>query len=118
MFGDFHHTSKNGTERVAGRRHFVSNALIHNGIIIDHPKTKKVTTILKAVGYTFGVGGSGYLLYFNVGGWHASALWLILALFWLVQFLRACVKLYFEIQEKKIELREKEERYNNKDIFS
>lgn len=79
-------------------------------------KPKKLT-ILKVAGYSLGVTGSGWLLYFNVGGWKADVLWLVLAAFWFVQTLRACMKLWFEYREGQIELEEKRARYK-KDIFS
>jgi hypothetical protein len=74
-------------------------------------------TILKIVAYSLGLGGSGWLLYLQVGGWKANALWVLMGGFWLVQTLRACVKLYYEVKEKEIELAEKRRRYD-KDIFT
>jgi hypothetical protein len=74
-------------------------------------------TILKIIGNLLGVSGSGWLLYMGVGGWKADALWILMGSYWLVQTLRACVKLYYEVKEKEIELAEKRRRYD-KDIFT
>lgn len=105
------------SERLVGGRPSVSGSFGSYGIIIDHSKPKKVTTILKIVAYSLGLSGSGWLLYFRIGGWKADALWIILAGFWLVQMARACLKLYFEYKEGQIELAEKRDRYK-KDVFS
>lgn len=115
MFGNNNDNPRNGSERVVRRGHSVSGTFGNYSVTIDHSKPKKV--IYKIVAYAFGAGGSGYLLYFNVGGWHASVLWLAMAGFWVVQFLRACMKLYFEYKHEQIELKEKKARYN-KDIFT
>lgn len=99
---------------VHGRYPFLGN-VIDTYFIIDHSRPKKMTVakiIMNALGFT----GTGYLLYFQVGGWHANVLWIVMALYWAVQFARACVRLYFEIKEGQIELRAKARRYD-KDIF-
>jgi hypothetical protein len=82
-----------------------------------HNYQPKQMTVLKVVAYMLGVSGSGWFLYMRVGGWKADALWLTMAGFWLVQMLRACLKLYFEYKDGQIELQEKRARYN-KDIFT
>lgn len=88
------------------------------GYNIHNYKPKNGMTVVKVVAYMFGVGGSGVFFYLRVGGgWKADVLWLVLAGFWFVQTLRACVKLYFEYRNEKIESKEKESRYN-KDIFT
>lgn len=69
-------------------------------------------TLLKVIAYTLGISGTSWLLYFQVGGWKANIIWALVGLVWFVQLIRACVKLYFEIEEKKIELEEKRSRYN------
>lgn len=101
-------------ERKNGGEHRILNSAL--GYSIHNYQSKEVTT-LKIVAYILGFTGTGWLFLLNVGGWKASALWLIMGLWWIVQLLRACVKLYFEIQERKIELKEKAARYN-KDIFT
>lgn len=115
MFGDHDINHRNGSERRVRGRHFISGTFGNYSVSIDHPKPKKV--IYKIVAYSLGLSGSGYLLYFNVGGWHASVLWLIMGAFWFVQFLRACLKLYFEYKEGQIEMEAKRDRYK-KDIFT
>lgn len=106
----------NGHEREGNNR----NGFYHRvgGYSIHNYKPKNGMTVVKVVAYMFGVGGSGAFLYMRVGGgWKADVLWLVLAGFWFVQMLRACVKLYFEYRNEKIESKEKESRYN-KDIFT
>lgn len=86
------------------------------GYSIHNYQPKKMT-VLKIVAYMLGVSGSGWFLYFRVGGWQANTLWFCMGGFWLVQMLRACLKLYFEYKDGQIELQEKRARYN-KDIFT
>lgn len=116
MFGSNNNHSKNGTKRLVRSGHPISGSFDDYGIIIDHSKITKVT-ILKIIMYSFGISGSGYLLYFDVGGWHAKALWWVMGAFWIVQLARAIVKLIFEYKDQQLEHREKKARYN-KDIFT
>lgn len=102
------HERKNGSDH-----RFLNGALGHN---IHYYKPKEVTT-LKIVAYLLGFTGTGWLFLLNIGGWKAQLLWAIIGLWWIVQLARACVKLYFEIKERQIELLEKRDRYK-KDIFS
>lgn len=101
-------------EREAGR----INGFHHSvtGYSIYNYQPKKMI-YLKIVAYMLGLTGTGWLLYFRVGGWKADALWFAMAGFWAVQFLRACMKLWFEYKTEQIELEAKRERYK-RDIFS
>lgn len=116
MFGNNNNNPRNGSKRLVRSGHSVSGTFDTYHIAIDHPKLTKVI-ILKVALYAFGVGGSGYLLYFNVGGWHAQVLWWIMGAFWVVQVARAVVKLIFEYKDRQLEHQEKKARYN-KDIFT
>lgn len=116
MFGNNNNNTRNGSKRLVRSGHSVSGSFGNYHLPIDHSKFTKVI-ILKVLLYSFGIGGSGYLLYFNVGGWHAQALWYIMGAFWLVQLARAIVKLIFEYKDQQLEHQEKKARYN-KDIFS
>lgn len=73
-------------------------------------------TTLKVVAYLLGFTGTGWLFLLNVGGWKAQILWVIIGLWWIVQLIRACMKLYFEFKHEQIELEEKKARYH-KDVF-
>jgi hypothetical protein len=117
MFGNTNDNTRNGSKRLVRSGHSVSGSFGNYHLPIDHSKLTKVI-ILKALMYAAGATGSGYLLYFRVGGWKADGLWIIMGLFWFVQLLRACAKLYFEIKEGQIELQEKRARYNNKDFYT
>jgi hypothetical protein len=69
--------------------------------------------LLKLLLNGLGLTGSGYLLYFDVGGWKGNALWYVMIGYWAVGTIRALVKLYFEIKEGQIELEAKRSRYKN-----
>ena len=112
MFGNLNNNPRNGAKRLVRSGHPVSGSFDDYHISIDHSKHKKAMTTLKILGYTMGLGGSGWFLYMRVGGWKADALWIILAGYWLVQLARACLKLYFEYKDGQIELQEKRARYN------
>lgn len=105
---------KGGHERETRNRNGVHYRAL--GYSIYNYKSKEVTTF-KIVAYLLGFTGTGWLFLLNIGGWQARLLWAIIGLWWLVQLFRACVNLYFDVQERKIELKEKAARYN-KDIFS
>jgi hypothetical protein len=114
--GNNNNNNRHKSEYLVGRRHFVLGNVIDNYFTIDHSRPKKMT-VFKIIANALGLSGTGYLLYFRVGGWHANVLWIVMAAYWAVQFARACVKLYFEIKESQIELRAKARRYE-KDIFT
>lgn len=116
MFGNNNSDPRNGSERMVRSGHSLFGDVVDNYFTIDHSRPKKMT-IFKIIANGFGLTGTGYLLYFNVGGWHANVLWYVMAAFWTVQFARACLKLYFEFKEGQIELRAKARRYD-KDVFS
>lgn len=105
--------SEGGHERKNGGYHRILNGA--HGYNIHNYQSKEVTT-LKVVAYLLGFTGTGWLFLLNIGGWKASALWLIMGLWWIVQLFRACVKLYFEYKDQQLEHQEKKARYN-KDIF-
>lgn len=74
-------------------------------------------TALKILGYTLGFSGTGWLFYLNIGGWKGDIIWVLMGTWWIVQVFRAVMKLYWENVEKRIEMREKQARYD-KDIFT
>lgn len=72
-------------------------------------------TAILIIGYALGI-PSTVITIWNVTGWKANVLWVIVALFWLFKLARACMKAYQEYKEKEIELKNKRDRYN-KDIW-
>lgn len=110
MFRDsnFHHGNR--AERLVRRGHPVFWDVISDYFVINNSGSKKMT-LLKALLNGMGVTGTSLLLYFNVGGWKANILWVLMGLFWAVQFLRACLKLYFEYKDGQIEMKAKARRY-------
>jgi hypothetical protein len=116
MYRNNNDNNRNGTKYLDRRGHSLFSDVVNNYLTIDNPGAKKMI-VLKLIANALGLTGTGYLLYFKIGGWHANVLWITMALYWAVQFARACVKLYFEIKEGQIELRAKARRYE-KDIFT
>lgn len=110
--------SRNGSagryEREGGHNNGFYNSI--GGYRIYHDKPKKMNA-LKIVAYMLGISGTGWLLYVRIADWKANTLFAMAGLFWFVQLIRACLKLYFEYKDGQIELQEKRERYK-KDIFT
>jgi hypothetical protein len=116
MYRNNNDNNRNGTKHLDRRGHSLFSNAIDNYFIIDHSRPKKMT-LFKMLANAAGFTGTGYLLYFRIGGWHANVLWWVMAAFWAVQFARACMKLYFEWKEGQIELKAKARRYD-RDIFT
>jgi len=105
--------NRTGAKYLVRNRHSILGDVIDNYFVIDNTKPKKMI-LLKAVLNGLGVTGTGLLLYNNVLGWRGNFLWVLMGLFWLVQFIRACLKLYFEFKEGQIELEAKRARYKTR----
>jgi hypothetical protein len=114
--GDNRNNNRHEPKHLVRGRYSILGDVIDNYFIIDNSKPKKMT-VAKIIMNALGLSGTGYLLYFRIGGWHANVLWYVMAAYWAVQFARACVKLYFEFKDGQIELRAKARRYD-KDIFT
>jgi hypothetical protein len=114
--GNNNNNNRAGAKHLVRGRHSFLGDVIDNYFIIDNTKPKKMT-VAKMIMNGLGLTGTGYLLYFRIGGWHANVLWYVMAAYWTVQFARACVKLYFEFKEGQIELKAKARRYD-RDIFT
>lgn len=110
-------------------RHELERQRNNNGLVFNHhlrgglpdlqttkPGMFEPKTALVIIGYLLGVPSTFWTLW-NVSGWKANVLWVLMALFWGFKLFRAIMKWRQEYREQQIELEEKRKRYE-KDIWS
>jgi hypothetical protein len=116
-------------DNIMDNRHELEQQRNHNGLVLNHglrrglpdlqttkPGMFDLKTFITIIGYVLGIPSTFWTLW-NVSGWKANILWLLMALFWAFKLFRAIMKWRQEYREQQIELDEKRKRYE-KDIWS